>query len=157
MASILLTRGMTASVNAADFVQLSKHKWFAQKTREGKFYAARRDRKTGKFILMHRVVNRTPRHLWTDHIDGDRLNNRRRNLRSVTPLQSAMNKAMQRGQTMKGAWRDGSLRNRKKWRAAIRLNGKLKYLGRFATQTEAAAAYAKAEKFYFGNFSRRRK
>lgn len=153
MAKIPLTQGVFAEVDRDDFQRLSVHKWTAQRTREGKFYAMRRDR--GRLVLMHRLIAKTPKHLWTDHIDGDGLNNRKKNLRHVTPTQSAMNKAIQRGQTMKGAWLDRTCHNKNKWRATIRLHGKLTYLGRFFTQVEAAAAYQVAAKKMFGEYRRK--
>ncbi|OYY74023.1 MAG: hypothetical protein B7Y43_19850 [Sphingomonas sp. 28-62-20] len=151
---ISLTRGQFATVDDADFDELAGVKWYAQSRGNGTFYAARRGRHKGPLIYMHRVVNQTPDALHTDHINGDPLDNRRSNLRSVTAAQNAMNKPAQKGRTAKGAWFDGSTSNANKWRAAIRLNGKLKYLGRFPTEELASAAYATAAKLHFGQFNR---
>lgn len=44
-------------------------------------------------VRLHREVMQAPDGLETDHIDGDRLNNRRSNLRLVTPAENMQNKA----------------------------------------------------------------
>ena len=160
MATISLTKGQVAIVDDADFDWLSQWKWSAQKvaTISG-FYAVRWMKKPCggmSAIPMHRFINGTPDGAHTDHIDGNGLNNCRSNLRTVTALQNQMNKRPNRGGTspLKGAWRDDSCRNVKKWRSSIRINGRLKYLGRFHTDQEAAAAYAKAAAEHFGEYHR---
>lgn len=154
MREIPLTRGLSAMVDDEDATLVSQWKWYAH-GRAGGFYAARRECHGGRLILMHRLINGTPEDMITDHIDGNGLNNRRGNLRDATPLQNMMNKAPNRGGSspLKGAWFDPNPRNTKPWRSAIRLGGKAKYLGRFATQHEAAAAYAQAASEHFGDFA----
>lgn len=150
MKQISLTKGQHALVDDEDHDFLMQWKWYAQVAHCGGYYAARRD-ETGRLLYMHRQINHTPTGMVTDHIDGNGLNNTRTNLRTTTQLQNLMNRSPQRGGTssFKGAWRD-----RKKWRSAIRLNGKLKYLGSFETEQEAAEAYALAAKEHFGEFHR---
>lgn len=145
--------GKFAIVDDEDYEFLMQWKWTAQKTSIG-FYAVRWAKP--KNIIMHRLINGTPDGLVTDHIDGDGLNNQRNNLRSVTQLQNTWNRRGKRGGTskFKGVWFDAGNQNLKKWRAAIRINGRLKYLGRFHTEEEAGAAYAFASHAYFGEFAR---
>lgn len=151
---IILTRGQSATVDDGDFDYLNQFNWYAQSRGDGTYYAARRAHHKGPLIYMHRVVNDTPDDAHTDHVNGITLDNRKCNLRSVTPAQNGMNKRKHKGRALKGAWFDGSTPNKNKWRAAIRINGKLKYLGRFQTQELAAAAYAEAAKALFGEFNR---
>lgn len=153
MAQIELTQGQVTVVDDADFAWLSQWKWTAQKTDWG-FYAMRHE--AGRVIFMHRLINRTPDGMVTDHRDNDGLNNRRENLRDATQLQNMMNRHGKRNGTSrhKGVWADNSRHNRKPWRAAIRLGGKLKYLGRFSDEDEAGRAYAAAAAQHFGEFAR---
>lgn len=150
---IPLTQGKSAIVDDQDFDWLSQWKWTAQKHSHG-FYAMRHD--GGRLVLMHRLINGTPEGIGTDHRDGDGLNNQRANLRTATQLQNMMNRRGKRGGTsrFKGVWADPNARNRKLWRSGIRLNGRMKYLGRFATEEQAAAAYARAAAEHFGEFAR---
>ena len=90
-----------------------------------------------------------------DHINGNKLDNRRENLRLVTMSQSNMNRGLihfERRQSIfskyKGVWWD-----RNKWRAAITVAGKKIYLGRFFDENEAALAYNKAALLYHGEFA----
>jgi hypothetical protein len=146
---------LCAIVDDADFDAIVQFEWRAQQAGlPGRFYATRTE--NGRTIWMHRVINQTPDTLMTDHADGNGLNNRRYNLRDATPLQNQMNKAPNRGGSspLKGAWFDPSPRNKKQWRSAIRIDGKLKYLGRFETDKEAAEAYARAASEHFGDYHR---
>ncbi len=155
MKRIALTQGQFALVDDEDFEHLSQWKWFAQKTPMGSFYAQRREHHGGPVVLMHRYLAQTPAGLVTDHVDGNGLNNQRANLRSATALQNMMNKAPNRGGSspLKGAVFDRGHKSRP-WRASIRLNGRLKYLGNYTTPEEAAAAYAAAATVHFGAFAR---
>jgi len=75
-----------------------------------------------------------------DHIDENKLNNSMDNLRVVTQSHNKMNISSVKGY----AWD----KQAGKWRAEIRVNGKSKHLGRFATEEEAHAAYLAAKAKY---------
>ena len=87
-----------------------------------------------------------------DHRDGDKLNNRRENLRKCSPAQNAWNSS-RRGTNRSGfkgvdLYRDG------RWRARIRAHGKVTFLGYFETAKEAARAYDAAARIQHGEFAR---
>lgn len=74
-----------------------------------------------------------------DHIDGDRANNRADNLREVTHKENHRNKSMPSNNTsgvMGVNWNKRLCR----WKATIRVNGRVIYLGWFAHIEDAAAA-----------------
>lgn len=103
-------------------------------------------------IYLHReILNAQPGQI-VDHIDGDTLNNRRSNLRLASYSQNGANSTKRRANTSgyKGVTWD---KHRKKWMAAIRVNYKRMYLGRFNTKEEAAKAYNDAAKLHFGEFA----
>lgn len=84
--TIPLTQNKVVTVDDSDFETLSKFSWHAAK-RGQRFYAARREGWKGPMVYMHRqLVGRGG--LDVDHIDGDGLNNQRKNLRAVTRLQN---------------------------------------------------------------------
>ena len=87
-----------------------------------------------------------------DHINGDPDDNRVANLRECTPTQNAINMRRSAANTtgVKGVTRC----ERGRWRAVIRVNKKLKALGRFDTKEQAAAAYLDAAKKYYQDFAR---
>jgi AP2 domain len=99
-------------------------------------------------IRMHNLImGRT----WIDHIDHDGLNNQRSNLRPVTPDQNQYNARPRAGTSrFKGVFwykADG------RWEAAFRLRGKRHYLGRFATEEEAARAYDAGVRVAYGEYA----
>lgn len=147
---IPLTQGKFATVDAADYEWLMQWNWHA--TMKG--YVARTTRVKGKTvtILMHRVIMSTPALLFTDHIDGDKLNNTRANLRLCTNAQNCMNRKSRPGSSkFKGV----ALHKRTGvWQAYIFVNGMQKHLGCFKCEVAAAEAYNAAALIYYGEFAR---
>jgi len=88
-----------------------------------------------------------------DHINGNRQDNRLKNLRLVTDHQNAMNKGMSKRNTsgITGVYWHVT---RKKWMAKIRVNDKLLSLGQYSKKDEAISARKQAEETYFGKFKR---
>jgi hypothetical protein len=130
---ILLSQGLFATVDAADYEKLSKYKWYVVK-RGSKVYATRRKGK--RYMYMHREIMRPPRSYVVDHIDGNGLNNCRSNLRVCTARQNQANRGPRGGSSrFVGVHRHGN-----KWEASIRYRGELLYLGRFDDEVEAAKA-----------------
>lgn len=142
--TIPLTRGLEAVVDAADYEALAAIKWHARP--DG--YAGGRIERRG--VLMHRVVLSAPRGSSVDHIDGDRLNNRRSNLRITDASGNARNrKARDTASAFKGVRRSNV-----KWAAQIRDGSRTLWLGTFENEEEAARAYDAAASQRFGDFAR---
>lgn len=98
-------------------------------------------------IRMHRVVNNTPKDSITDHINRNRLDNRKNNLRTVTINQNNINSGVRTDNTsgVKGvSWSE----TRRKWRTYITLNYKFIHLGNFKKKEDAVIARKKAELIY---------
>lgn len=92
MKRIELTQGQVALVDDEDYEFLMQWKWGAWWNKATKSYYARRNYKNKKTYLMHRVVSKTPNGMICDHKNHNTLDNRRKNLRNVTPTQSNMNR-----------------------------------------------------------------
>lgn len=141
--SIPLTQGQAALVDDDLFDELNKHKWCF----DGR-YAQRKEGK--KTIRMHRVILESPQ---VDHIDGNRLNNQRSNLRACNHTQNQMNREKSKGLSSlyKGvSWH----KQTEKWRARIQTSEGNLYLGLFESEVEAAQVYDEAAKQHFGQFAR---
>ena len=70
---------------------------------------------------------------WPDHRNGNRLDNRKVNLRLTSPAQNNQNLPARTGRFRGVHW----AKDRRKWRASARLDGKLHSLGCFDTEDEA--------------------
>lgn len=97
----------------------------------------------GLTYLVHRVIwaltqESDPGEMQVDHIDGVRTNNNPANLRLVT------NRINNQNKTNHSKHGTGVKPLGVKYQARIRINGRLKHLGTFATREEASHAYAKA-------------
>ena len=144
---IKLTKGKVAIVDAEDYEYLNQWKWHAH----NRGYASRRarvseDSKSG-FIMMHRLINSTPDGMETDHINRDRLDNRKHNLRSVSKSKNIQNMKTRSGSSI---FRGVTKSPYNTWMARIIVNGKLHYLGYHPSEREAATVYDDAAKKYFG-------
>lgn len=87
-----------------------------------------------------------------DHINGNRSDNREANLRLANNFQNSANRLRQKNNT--SGYKGVSLhRKTGKWQASARLGGNLRYLGLFASASEAHAVYVNATRQYHGDFA----
>jgi len=164
MKYVKLTRGKKAIVDDADYEHLSKISWHAEKASSGAFYAkaafpCKKARKGQKWLRMHRFIMGEPSGKEVDHINMDTLDNRRRNLRVVTPAQNRMNRKKYSNNTSgnTSGYKGVSFNiATKKWCSIIQKSGVQKHLGYFPAKEEAALAYNVAAKNLhkeFANFN----
>jgi hypothetical protein len=125
--------------------------WFTRK--RGDVTCIKVTNKKAKHIKLHRVVMDAPASLEVDHINGDKLDNRKSNLRLCTHAENGRNlkvKTTNKTGVAGVSWDKA----RNKWAARIKLNYKGIYLGRFDRFDDAVKARKSAENKYFGGFAR---
>lgn len=117
---------------------LDKYKWNISSTG----YAV--SRIDGKLVFLHRLLMGNIAGKEVDHINRNRLDNRRHNLRVVTHLQNMNNLSLRKDSSsgIRGVYR---WRDRKKWAAKIVVQGKQYHLGVFPTVEEAGNARNESE------------
>ena len=155
---ILLTQGKKALVDDEDYARLIKYKWHIARNIGG-YYAKRNAQVDGErhTIYMHRVITNAPKGVEIDHHNHNTLDNRKQNLRLATGSQNLQNqkKSLTRnGKPYTSRYKGVSWHKcAQKWRARIYINGKVKQLGCFESEIEAAHVYDAAAKKYFGEYS----
>lgn len=135
-------------VDDEDYEFLEQFKWQVDREKSVKTHANPRL----KDILMHRVIMKPKKGVEIDHIDGNRLNNQKSNLRFATSSQNKINRGPRKDNKsgFKGvSWH----KQRNLWTARIMTGGKYKHLGLFKTLEEAAEAYNAEATTYYGEYA----
>ncbi len=163
---IPLTQGYVAVVDDDDYERINKYRWKAMKVGKNGIYiyatrtkmlATVLGKRKSKEILMHREIVNAQDEQLVDHWDHNGLNNRRYNLRICTQTQNHGN-ALPRGGSsrFKGVY---WVAKRRLWQAQIGRSNATegqstgRYLGRYENEEDAALAYDRAAREYFGEFA----
>lgn len=133
-----------AFVDDEDYDRLSKFKWHLNDGRPA------RSLSWGGTVYMSQDVLGKKEGCEIDHINRNKLDNQKTNLRHCTHAQNGKNRSNNTGRSTKGV----SFHTTKEvWQAYIRVDYKLIHLGYFNTQEEAKAAYQIAAIEHFGEFA----
>lgn len=133
-------------VDREDFDRVNEHKWYLN------IHGYMRLRGGGG-VLHRYVLDITDPKIEVDHVNGDKLDNRKSNLRVVTHVQNCQN--TKKSATNKSGFKGVSFHKAlNEWRADIRVDGKTKYLGCYSTPEVAARAYDEAARIHFGEYGR---
>jgi hypothetical protein len=150
MIEIELSKGKVTIVDDDCPIEILHEKWHYLK----KGYAYRTKYINGKkyATYMHREIMGAPNKIQVDHINGDKLDNRKENLRLCTASENAMNKnkAINNTSGFKGVYFQKATL---KFMARISFNNKMLYLGLFESAKEAAITYNEAAVKYHGEFA----
>jgi len=151
MKKILLTQGKVALVDDDDYERLAQYPWCYK----GSGYAVRRGPVTdGKqsLLYMHKEILNIGPEKEVDHINHDRLDNRRANLRVCDHAENGKNLPLRQRKSSRfmGVYWDST---RHRWHAGIKLNYRRHFLGRFDSEEAAARAYDEAACRLHGQFA----
>lgn len=120
-------RGGSVLIDEEDYPLISKYKWYVLKDTG----YARADYGKRRYILMHHLIKGKPvPPLVTDHIDRDKLNNTKNNLRFISQRDNGLNA----NRPCKGYY---FRKERNAWQVRFNVNGKLKYYGLYSCEDEA--------------------
>ncbi len=140
-------------VDESDFDRLNRYKWHSIGRDQSDIYAARRAPSGIKYkqltIFMHRFIMGDPPFAMAavDHINGNRLDNRKSNLRWCNRAINRQNslKSPKTKNKYKGVYFKGN-----GYQALIRVNRRLLHIGFYKTISTAARAYNDAAIRYYG-------
>lgn len=137
--------GLVCTIDSDDIEIVRKYIFSPSK--EG-YWVGKIDRKN---VALHRIVMGANKGDVVDHINGDKGDNRKCNLRKCTVAQNAWNSGKRRSGSSK--YKGVYLRG-KRWHACIMVNAKTIRLGGFDEELAAAIAYDVAARKYHGEFAK---
>lgn len=157
MKVIPLTQGYIALVDDLDYEWASRLRWYAhvKKRKTTIVYAVRKSNQ--KMISMAGEIAKIAG-IWVDgleidHIDGNRLNNQRYNLRVATGSQNQANQIHRKDTSSRYKGVSWSSKNNK-WTAYIGYNKNKYNLGTYKSEEEAAKEYDLCAYELFGEYAR---
>lgn len=142
---IRLTQGKYATIDKEDYSIVAPYKWTYE---NGYAVHSIHSLNHCSKIWMHRLILNTPDGMMTDHINGNRADNRKKNLRVCTRSQNFCNRPFFKNKKYKGIdFKEG------RWRTRIRINTKEIHIGYFLKKIDALFAYNEAARKYHGEFA----
>lgn len=127
-----------------------KYRWYLSFHKDGSPKYVMASGKPTKYL--HREIMKPPVGYEIDHINGNKLDNRRSNLRICKRSENLRNRSpFSSKSTYKGV---ENQKGGKSWRAAITYDGIFIYTKSFDTEVEAARAYDKLASKLYGEFAK---
>ena len=145
-AIIYFDNGGEVIVDSEDLIFLLQYKWHSNSWG----YACARINNI-ETTMQHLLID-NPNHMIIDHINRNRLDNRKENLRLVNKTQNAINTKIPNNNTS-GIIGVSLDKKTNKWRSYISINGKRKELGKYKDFDQAVKIRLINEKKYFGEFA----
>jgi hypothetical protein len=148
---IINIKGYEVIIDDEDAERVLAHSWWVSSSPEtdGRVLCFSTEIKRKK-IKLHRFIMGDPPGQVVDHWDGNRLNNKKTNLRACSIGENSKNIRM--SLSNKSGYRGVSWsKDMEKWRATISLNGKTQHLGYFDDPERASAAYEEAAELFYGD------
>lgn len=167
MLEVPLTPTRTLLLDETDKSLLSAFKWRATATNKAKtkFYCVAWV--AGSPMYLHRLILNAQKGQIVDHVNGNGLDNRRKNIRICTIEENQHNRGgwskraaihSQEHPIYKGVWRTSrhatARNNTKTWEARICWERKQRYIGTFDLPEQAAVAYDDWARTFHGVFAR---
>lgn len=149
MKTIKLTQGKETIVDDEDYEYLSQWKWYYHNG-----YATRSTNRINGIqttIRLHKLLTSLKEEV--DHINGNRLDNRKDNLRICSRKENSRNQIKRNNTSSKYKGVSWNKRNQK-WMSFITYNYKRIHLGYFYNEIDAAKAYNKAAIKYHKEFAK---
>jgi hypothetical protein len=137
--------GLELLVSVADLEDVVKHTWSITNMGYARTSTPRVNGKQG-YVMLHRLIAKAGKGQIVDHINRNKLDNRRENLRVTDFLTNRLNSAPKK--TGKSKFK-GVVPHKNRWQVSVNS----KYIGLFATEKEAALAYDTHAANVFGEFA----
>jgi len=148
MKEIFLSNGMKCLVSECDYDDLIAYSWHFHGA-----YAYRHSRDNGidKVVLMHRHIMKPSVGMTIDHVNMNKLDNRRENLRICTHAQNCHNKPARQSNISTG-YKNVARTRFNRFNVMLTYNKKVYYSGQFRSLRDAVSAANKLGKEVVGEF-----
>lgn len=144
--------GNFAIVDEDDYQKVKDFKWYVLRNGYVVTDTRNKDRTKGVFWYLHRFLTNAPKDLVVDHINGDKFDNRKENLRVTTQGNNVRNQRI-RSDNTSGYKGVSFCKIMGKWRTRIQYNKKGIIAGYFENKEDAARAYDNMAKELYGEFA----
>ena len=151
---ITLSCGSVVLIDVCDIHLSASRKWRFRRSGGVRSYEYVTANTDAKQLFLHREIMCASPGQVVDHINEDRLDNRRANLRFVTLTQNMRNRK-KHSSGVSSRFKGVCSTKSRRWKAFIRNGEKQLYLGTFDNESEAAYAYDMASLQLHGEFGRR--
>jgi hypothetical protein len=151
MKYIRLAKNKKAIVDDEDYESLNKFEWRVCNTGYAVRSVGNSKKRTQITILMHRFIMKAQPKQQIDHVNRDRLDNRKCNLRFCNDSQNQANRGASKGNN---SGYKGVYHSRHHWKAEITCKKIRYFLGVFDNKVDAAKAYNEKAKELFGEFAK---
>ena len=142
------TNGGTFKVDREDYSRINDYCWCFNSNG----YLIAWDQLTQKFVYLHRLIMKPEFGLVVDHINGDRADNRRLNLRACSQQNNSRNCRLSSNNST-GVCGIRYYPEIDSWGAYIFVDGKQICLGNYRDKEDAIEARMEAEDKFFGEYS----
>lgn len=140
-------------VDKDDFDEVSQYSWALGKRGYPVAHTSRREPGGTRTFPLHRLIMKAGDEGDVDHISGDKLDNRKCNLRICSHQENMFNQKLRETNTT-GYYGVSKMKSCGKYEAYIHINGKKKYLGLYETAERAALARDEAAASLYGEYAR---
>lgn len=145
MAEVKLSKGAVAQVDDEDLERVNRYSWHF----DGRYGSAtiwNKELKKYEKKYLHRYVMDAPKYKEIDHINRDKLDNRKANLRYCTRAENISNKERINKSGKRGVFKE---KNSSRYLAYITIRGRLIRLGTWDTKEEASLVRKAVEGIFY--------
>jgi len=146
--------GIDFLIDEEDKEKLEGYSWHLQKPGNYMSGAKYKGQYKSEHVYLHRIITGAKKGEHVDHINGNKLDNRKSNLRICTQKENNRNTGPRRNKQIpkyKGVYKSRSAI--KPYRSQIYSDGIFTHIGLFETAEEAAEAYNEVAKELYGEYA----